>query len=91
MDDYLHVRLKSCLQTILDLEPQLEVLDKSVVLKADLFRLKRYMRQVDSMNLEEEDVFRLERVTEHFLCALRDPVQRAVQGSHDNRNPRILQ
>lgn len=87
----LRLRLKSCIQAILDLEPQLEALDQSEVIKADLFRLKRYLRRVDAMQLEERDVHRLERVTESFLCELRLPLQRANSGSNQPQTPRVLQ
>lgn len=65
----LQIRLKNCLQTILDMQPAMRASCR-VTLAEDLALLRSYLGRVDSMSLGEEDVNRLERMTSQFLREL---------------------
>lgn len=62
----LKCRLRNCLQTILELQPAMRKLYRTNFAE-DLCRLQKYMDLIDGMNLEEEDVARLESLTEAFI------------------------
>ncbi|AGW14264.1 hypothetical protein [Megalodesulfovibrio gigas] len=70
----LQMRLTNCLQTILDLEPELERLELSEMLLQEYNVLKSFMDNVDSVDLEEQDVRRIEEATEGFLAELKTPL-----------------
>lgn len=70
----LHSRLKNCLQTILELEPDLGRIDIGSGLMREFSMLKSFMERLDAVLLEEDDVRRIERATMHFLEELRGPV-----------------
>lgn len=70
----LHLRLKNCLQTILDLEPEIERLDLGHVLLKEYAQLKSFIDKLGQVNLEEEDVNRIEAATENFLEELKTPL-----------------
>lgn len=70
----LHSRLRNCLQTILDLESDLDRLALSGELMTEFSTLKTYMERLGDVSLEEDDVRRIERATAHFLEELRAPV-----------------
>lgn len=65
----LQLRLKNCIQTILDLEPGLRQ-RRADIFDSDFIRLKNYLECVEKLNLAEEDVRRLEDVTSVFLTEL---------------------
>lgn len=65
----LQLRLKNCIQTILDLEPGLRR-NRADVFDSDFVRLRGFLKRVDKLNLAEEDVQRLENVTSVFLREL---------------------
>lgn len=65
----LQIRLKNCLQTILELEPVMRSSCRDV-LAEDLKTLGNYLGKVDHMQLGEEEVARLERLTDRFLREL---------------------
>lgn len=88
MSSHLQIRLKNCLQTILELEPDLDQLPVRGDFQADMDRLKKYLDRVEDMELGEEDVLRLESTTAHFLAELRQTMRHTKQGSV---NHRILQ
>ena len=68
----LQLRLKNCIQTILELEPSLCTTGTLGSHFADeLHVLKGYLEQIDSMALMEEDVQHLEAVTAAFLAELK--------------------
>lgn len=62
----LQLRLKNCLQTILDLESGLRE-NSMDVYDEDLDILKDYLKHAGSMDLVEDDVARLENATSVFL------------------------
>lgn len=88
MDSYLQIRLKNCLLTILELEPDIDMLSAQGDFEPDMKVLKTYLTRVENMDVAEEDVLRLERATAHFLAELRLPVERMRQSGV---NYRVLQ
>lgn len=62
----LKIRLRNCLQTILELQPAMRKLYRANFAE-DLCSLQKYIDLIDGMNLEEEDVERLEALTETFI------------------------
>lgn len=62
----LQIRLKNCLQTILDLQPSMHKVYRANFAE-DFSQLKAYLMRVDNMDLREEDVERLEHMTIEFL------------------------
>lgn len=62
----LQIRLKNCLQTILDLQPSMRKF-YHVSFADDFSQLKSYLMRIDNMELAEEDVARLENMTSEFL------------------------
>ena len=73
-DDSLHLRLRNCLQTILELEPELERLEMGAMLTTELDQLKTFIQRLDTGQLHEEDVNRIEDATTSFLNELRMPM-----------------
>lgn len=67
----LQVRLKNCIQTILELEPDMKAGVWGRYFDMELSSLKDYLLQVDQMDLAEEDVKRLESATATFLFELK--------------------
>ncbi|MDD4702025.1 MAG: hypothetical protein PHI96_07375 [Desulfovibrio sp.] len=67
----LQVRLKNCIQTILELEPDMKAGVWGRYFDMELSSLKDYLLQVDQMDLAEEDVKRLENATATFLSELK--------------------
>lgn len=62
----LQLRLKNCLQTILELQPAMRKVYR-VNFAEDFSQLKSYLKRLDDMDLREEDVERLESMTADFL------------------------
>lgn len=88
MNSHLQIRLKNCLLTILELEPDLDSLPVRGNFEADMKTLKSHLARVEGMDLAEEDVQRLERATALFLAELRLPLERMRQSGV---NYRVLQ
>lgn len=65
----LQIRLKNCIQTILDLEVGIKQ-NRLEIFDADFVRLKDFLKNIDQIQLVEEDVSRLENVTSHFLTEI---------------------
>jgi hypothetical protein len=70
----LHSRLANCLETILELEPDLEQLELGHVLLAEFGQLKSFLERLDSVCVDEADVTRIEAATSHFLEELKVPL-----------------
>lgn len=66
----LQIRLKNCIQTILELEPDMRASGAGRSFDEDFASLKTFLSRIDSMNLAEEDVQRLEGVTDTLLTEL---------------------
>ena len=71
----LHLRLRSCLQTILELEQDLKVLQVAEPLLAEFSVLKDIYARLESLNVQEDDVKRIEDATAHFLNELKGTVK----------------
>lgn len=69
----LYSRLHSCLQTILDLEEDLESCNLAGALSNELRMLRGFMDNIKEMELAERDVARIEAATAHFLENLNFP------------------
>ncbi|MDR2573103.1 MAG: hypothetical protein LBC94_01945 [Desulfovibrio sp.] len=70
--DILRIRLRNCIQTILELEPELNVLQlRGKYFNSEISMLKNCLHQVDKMILAEDDVQRLETATANFLAELK--------------------
>ncbi|MBF0481621.1 MAG: hypothetical protein HQK81_09645 [Desulfovibrionaceae bacterium] len=74
---HLAVRLASCLTAILELEPDLERLRLGRILLSEFTVLRAYLDRIDGIDLDEDDVRRIETATEVFLCELRAPLAKA--------------
>lgn len=88
MSRYLQLRLKTCLQTILELEPDLSMLSIQEKFHEELRLIREYLDRLEHIRLSEEEIVRLEHATETFLGELRLPLSRL----HPQRSPsRMLQ
>ncbi|MDR2743983.1 MAG: hypothetical protein LBB66_02120 [Desulfovibrio sp.] len=67
----LQFRLKNCIQTILELEPDFDGRLRGRHFNNEISVLKTYLQQVDRMVLAEDDVQRLETATANFLAELK--------------------
>ncbi|GFM33867.1 hypothetical protein LN040_02480 [Desulfovibrio subterraneus] len=76
MQEYeeLQSRLRNCLQTILELEPELEGLELGQDLMKEFDLLKSFMEKLEDVDLQEEDVRRIETATANFLEELKGPL-----------------
>ncbi len=70
----LQSRLRNCLQTILELEPDLEGLELGHDLMKEFDMLKSFMEKLDDVELQEDDVRRIETATANFLEELKGPL-----------------
>ena len=71
----LKMRLRSCLQTILELEPCLAQIDAGPQMHKEFEALKRFLQDLDQLNLTEADVLRVESSTNIFLEELSLPMR----------------
>ncbi len=85
MSLHLQVRLKNCLQTILDLEVDMEKYSLYENFKIEMTALKGYLKEVDAISLCEADVHRLEQATALFLQELSLPHVQEHSASHSKR------
>jgi DNA mismatch repair ATPase MutS len=67
-------RISNCLQTILDLEPELERIELGKSLLEEFSVLKDFLQKIDTVDLSEDDVARVETATSNFLEELRLPL-----------------
>lgn len=73
-DHTLQERLKNCIQTILELEPDVERLELGHILREEYSTLREFLERVDSVQLDEGEVERIEKATERFLAELETPL-----------------
>lgn len=73
-------RITNCLQTILDLEPQLKRLEVGKSLLSEFAVLKEFLSKAEFVDLSEEDVLRIEKATTSFLEELRTLLDRESDG-----------
>ena len=81
----LHSRLRSCLQTILDLEPDLERMQIARPLLAEFEMLKNIYSRLETILIRENDVKRIEEATEHFLAEMKGPMKELLARSAGQR------
>lgn len=67
MNYTLQARLKECLQTILDFQDLLEEQHTQSSFTNELTLLREFVQKIDILTLSEEEVYRIEVVTESFL------------------------
>lgn len=67
----LQIRLRSCLQAILDLEPELKTLRLAEPLLAEFVTLKDIYGKLETLFVQEDDVQRIENATANFLAELK--------------------
>jgi len=79
------IRITNCLQTILDLEPQLEKLEHGNSLLDEFVVLKSFLEKIDKVDLNEADVERIETATANFLKELQGPLAKAKFERKSNR------
>ena len=80
----LAARIMNCLQTILELEPMLRAVDSGSLLSPEFKMLKAFLRHLDAVSLDEDDVTRIETATERFLQELKTPVSLTSPGATKN-------
>ena len=73
MQEQRYSRLKNCLLTILELEPDLERLQLPDTFRNELALLKQHLEKIEQIEFYEEDLQRLETATAKFLDELRLP------------------
>jgi DNA mismatch repair ATPase MutS len=87
---HLLARIRSCLQTILDLEERLEQIELGDELLDEFVHLKSFLQKVESLELREDDVIRIEDATANFLEELRAPLSYLDEDEEGGRQ-RFLQ
>lgn len=68
----LNSRLHNCLHTILELEATLEQTKLGPALQNEFTVLKEVMQRLENVNVEENDVCRIEDATGRFLAELKE-------------------
>jgi len=64
----------NCLETIIELERDLERLELGHVLLSEFSQLKTFMERIDQVAVDEQDVRRIEAATSNFLDELKGPL-----------------
>lgn len=75
------VRISNCLQTILELEPELEKLELGHSLLDEFMVLKSFLEKIDRVEVNEDDVRRIEQATANFLQELKGPLASSEKAS----------
>lgn len=73
-------RISNCLETILELEPELEKIELGKSLLEEFGVLKDFLEKIDRVSLNEDDVERVEAATSNFLEELRAPLAKIRPG-----------
>ncbi|MFW5837129.1 MAG: hypothetical protein ACOCVM_03920 [Desulfovibrionaceae bacterium] len=76
-----HMRISNCLRTILELEEDVERLEMGYTLVKEFQTLKEFLGRLERVEVEEEDVHRIEQATAHFLEELKGPLSQTGGGS----------
>ena len=66
----LHSRLRNCLQTILELKEEMDGFSFGLVFFDEISMIRKFLGQLDDMDLCEDDVRRIEGATELLLREL---------------------
>lgn len=78
----LQSRLLNCLETIIELERDLERLELGHVLLSEFDQLKSFVEKIDRVAVDEEDVRRIEAATSNFLEELKGPLDQVQDDVH---------
>lgn len=70
----LQIRLRSCLQAILDLEPELKKIESAELLLTEISVLKEIYNKIETLLVQEEDVKRIEEATANFFEELKGSI-----------------
>lgn len=73
-------RISNCLETILELEPELEKIEFGKSLLEEFGVLKDFLQRIETVALNEDDVERVETATANFLDELRGPLSQKRSG-----------
>ena len=84
-ESVLHFRLSNCLQTILELEGDLERLQLGHVLLSEFSQLREFMDRIEMVEIDEDDVRRIEAATANFLEELQGPLGLPLEGEGSHR------
>lgn len=84
----LHLRLRSCLQAIIDFEPVLQSIHAAESLLVELSVLKDIYGRLETLLIQEEDVSRIEEATASFFKELKGSIK---QESPERPCQRFLQ
>ncbi|NDV27240.1 hypothetical protein [Desulfovibrio sp. JC010] len=68
------LRLNNCLETIIEMEQELEKLDLNSRFVEELEVLKGFMSKMEKIRVSEAEVERIETATDNFLLELRVPL-----------------
>jgi hypothetical protein len=78
--DPLNSRLRNCLVTILELENDLGRTHLGPALQSEFSVLKKVVARLEHVNVDEQDVCRIEAATGRFLSELKDTLDNAAVG-----------
>lgn len=81
----LQIRLRSCLQAILDLEPELKTIHLAEPLLEEFALLKNIYEKLETVFVQEDDVKRIEDATSNFLAELKGSMKPASLARHGQR------
>ncbi|MFP4168683.1 MAG: hypothetical protein ACLFSY_07555 [Desulfonatronovibrionaceae bacterium] len=75
LDNCRHIRLLTCLQTILELEDAVMQLPLGKDIAPEISQIKEMVGRVRDIPVSESDVIRIEDATRSFLEEIREPLQ----------------
>ena len=81
----LHLRLRSCLQAILDIESELKTIRSAEPLLSELSVLKDIYNRLETLFIQEEDVERIEEATANFFEELKGSIKQESLVRPDQR------
>lgn len=81
----LQLRLRSCLQAIIELEPELKTIRAADPLLSELSVLKDIYGKLETLLVQEEDVRRIEEATASFFEELKGSVKQDSPARFDQR------
>lgn len=79
------IRLRSCLQTIFDLETELQSVQMAESLSEEFSTLKEIYERLETLLVREEDVCRIEDATAHFLREIKGSIKEKKITASDHR------
>lgn len=82
---HLHLRLRSCLQAILDLESELKNIRSAEPLMPELSVLRDIYGRLETLLIQQEDVERIEEATVNFFEELKGSIKQKSIVRFDQR------